>query len=135
MSIFDWREDYSVKNQEMDGHHKALFEKARNLVEVIDENEEHAVIEKVLNFLIQYAEFHFKAEEVLMKQHNFPDYENHCKQHNSFLKKIHELKEQFKSRDIEMDMDFIDFLKNWVINHILTEDRKYGQFLNRKGVY
>ncbi len=33
------------------------------------------------------------------------------------------------------DIEFIKFLKDWIVDHILTVDRKYGPFLNEKGVF
>jgi hemerythrin len=33
------------------------------------------------------------------------------------------------------DINFIKFLKDWIVDHILTVDRKYGPFLNKKGVF
>jgi len=32
-------------------------------------------------------------------------------------------------------MEMLDLFKDWIINHILTEDRKYGPYLNAKGVF
>ena len=43
-------------------------------------------------------------------------------------------KDRYVAGEMRMDMSIINFLKDWIINHILTEDRKYGPFLNDKGV-
>ncbi len=40
-----------------------------------------------------------------------------------------------KEGSLHVNMDFVNFFKDWVINHILTEDRKYGPFLNERGIH
>jgi len=133
--IFEWRDEYSANIQEMDIQHKKLFRMANELFKAIDSDKERYIIDIALKFLIQYSKTHFKEEEKLMKKYQFSEYKPHCKKHHDFIKHILGLKEQFKKRDIEMDMDLLDFFKEWIINHILNEDRKYGPFLNTKGLY
>jgi len=70
-----------------------------------------------------------------MRQYGYPDAEIHGKKHRELVKSVLELREKFRQGDIEIDAEFISFFKDWIINHILTEDRKYGPFLNSKGVY
>jgi hypothetical protein len=31
--------------------------------------------------------------------------------------------------------DFARFFESWLVRHILDEDRRYGAFLNARGVY
>jgi hemerythrin len=134
--IFYWRDDYSTNVKEMDDHHKELFERANKLSEVICINEEKSAVEDALNFLIDYAEYHFSEEENLLKQHNYTNYEFHREKHETLMKEILELKEKINSNYLEMDIEvLIDFFKHWIIEHILAEDKEYGPFLNLKGVF
>jgi hemerythrin len=70
-----------------------------------------------------------------MEKYNCPERNIQHKQHELFRETVLEYKRKFKSNEIEIDMHFINLLKDWVINHILTEDRKYGIHLNREGVF
>ena len=134
--IFYWRDDYSINVKEMDDHHKKLFERANKLSEAISINEEKSALEDALNFLIDYAEYHFSEEENLLKQHGYTNYESHREKHETLMSEILELKEKINKNYKEMDIEvLIDFFKHWIIEHILTEDRKYGPFLNSKGVF
>ena len=133
--VFQWQDEYSVNIQRMDTHHKRLFNMAYRLHDAVESGEARAALEETLNFLISYSEFHFSEEERLMAQYGYPDAEIHGREHKDLLTKVLALREKFRLGDIEIDTEFIDFLKDWIINHILSEDRKYGPFLNSKGVY
>ena len=132
--IFQWREEYNTNIKEMDEHHRELFQTANRLYEEIHSGRNQSVLEDTLNFLIRYTEEHFSQEEKLMEDYDFPDYEDHIKQHERLIREVQELRSQFTAENTRMDMSIINFLKDWIINHILTEDRKYGPYLNDKGL-
>ena len=43
-------------------------------------------------------------------------------------------KKGFDEGKVLLSIDVIDFLKDWLINHIQGSDKKYGPFLNEKGL-
>ena len=132
--IFQWRDAYNTNIKEMDEHHQALFQTANRLYEEISSGRNKLVLAETLDFLIRYTEEHFSKEEKLMEDYDFPDYASHIKQHERLIFEVQELKDKYLDGEIQMDMSIINFLKDWIINHILTEDRQYGPYLNEKGV-
>jgi hemerythrin len=116
--IFKWREEYSTNVKAFDDTHKKLFEKANQLT-----------------FLLEYAEDHFAEEEQLMQKYGFPDLDNHRMKHEYLKKEVLQYKRRFDAGESMDDIDFIKFIKDWIVDHVLTEDRKYGPFLNQKGVF
>ena len=92
------------------------------------------MLEDTLNFLIRYTAEHFSEEEKLLEDYDFPDYAVHIKHHARLIREVQDLKGKYAAGEMRMDMSIINFLKDWIINHILTEDRKYGPFLNDKGI-
>lgn len=132
--IFQWREEYNTNIKAMDDHHRALFETANKLYEEIHSGLNQSVLEDTLNFLIRYTEDHFTQEEKLMEDFDFPEHEVHIKHHVRLIQEVQELKSKYAAGEIRMDMSIVNFLKDWIINHILTEDRKYGPYLNDKGL-
>ena len=132
--IFQWREAYNTNIKEMDKHHQELFQTANRLYEEINTGRNKAALAEMLDFLIHYTEEHFSQEEKLMEDYDFPEYEGHIKQHERLIFEVQQLKDKYAAGEIQMDMSIINFLKDWIINHILTEDRKYGPYLKNKGV-
>lgn len=133
--IFEWREEYRTNLKVFDETHQTLFEKANQLYKAVNRGQAESVIEDALDFLIQYAQDHFAEEEQLMQKYGFPELESHQKKHEYLKKETIEYKRRFGTGESMDDIDFIKFLKDWIVDHILTEDRKYGPFLNKKGVF
>jgi hemerythrin len=132
--IFQWREEYSCGVQDIDGDHKALFACANRLYETMDIGLPDNALEEALGYLIQYTREHFEREERLMEKYDFPEKETHREKHQALIREVRELEHQFRAGQIKLNNNFINFLKDWVINHIIAEDRKMGPFLNEKGV-
>ena len=133
--IFQWRAEYNTHIKEMDAHHRELFQTANRLYEEIHSGRKKSVLAETLDFLIRYTRDHFSKEEKLMEDYDFAEYEAHTKHHERLIFEVQELKSKYDAGEIQMDMSVVNFLKDWIINHILTEDRKYGPYLNDKGVF
>jgi hemerythrin len=129
--IFSWREEYAVQIESMDKDHMHFLEKANTLYQLIQDGNQPAFIETI-DQLISFAQRHFKDEEALMKTHSYPEYALHHKKHKKIIREALEVVKKIKENTIDIDLDFAHYLKDWIINHILTEDRKYGVFLNEK---
>ncbi len=134
-SLFYWRDVYSVFILQMDSHHKELFFRANSFFEAIRTGKDRNVLEDTLQFLIEYTEFHFMEEEELLKKHNYVDYEAHKLEHAKLVKEVIGFKSGITDDEIKISNTVIEFFKEWIIDHILTKDRKYGHFLNTKGVF
>ena len=69
-----------------------------------------------------------------MEDYDFPECEAHIKHHQRLIQEVKLLQSKYAAGEKRLDMSIINFLKDWILNHILTEDRKYGPYLNDKGV-
>ena len=118
----------------MDEHHRQLFRAANAFDQAVFVGEDRTVIEQTLDFLLQYAATHFSAEENLMMEYGVPEFERHRRQHEKFMDDVLAMKSRAGEGAFRASTDFVNFFKDWIINHILTEDRKYGPFLNERGI-
>ncbi len=135
LPIFYWRNEYCINIQKIDDHHKQMLTKANKLCEAIDSKKETPILDASIGFLIDFVLYHFAEEENLLKEHYYNDYESHQMKHQKLIEDIMKIKEQLSNDGIEMNMEVLDLFKDWIIDHILTEDRKYGPYLNAKGVF
>ena len=87
-------------------------------------------IQNVLNDIVKYTVFHFEAEEKLMENHHFPDFESHKILHEKLIEKVTEVLDTFKTNGIETLPKITSFLSNWLKGHILGTDRKYALHIN-----
>ena len=77
---------------------------------------------------------HFAIEERYFDQFNYPETTKHKAIHEKLLGQVSDIVSQInEGQDVNL-IDILIFLKNWLQNHILIEDKQYGPFLNQNGV-
>ena len=136
MAYFEWNENYSVGIKAMDNHHKKLFDISNKLHEGMSSGNGDDVFGKVLLELADYAKFHFKEEEDLMRKYNYPELTNHEEEHKELIETLQDLQQQLDEGKFELTiiMKVQDFLRNLLVNHSIDHDKKYGSYLNNKGI-
>jgi hemerythrin len=123
-----WKDFYSVKNEELDGHHKKIVLMVNELYDALENGTEREVIRSLLNALVDYTKFHFAREEELMAECEFPDLPSHKLSHETMVWKTNRLAMQ---SDNVSGQDLLRFLKTWFVNHICGEDKQYSPFMQR----
>jgi len=91
------------------------------------------VVGKVLDDLINYTKFHFAREEELFTRTGYPAVE-HKEQHRLLVKQVDDLRSRFKSGEISISIETLDFLKDWLAIHIQGSDKNYAGHLNAAGI-
>jgi len=134
MALFEWKDIYSVNIQEVDNQHKMLVESLNELYEAMRTRKAKEIIDGILKGLTDYAGVHFSYEESLMQKHGFPGYADHKKKHEAFIAKVTEFSGKHKNGHLMVSMEVMNFLRDWLKDHILGIDKQYGPFLNEKGV-
>lgn len=134
-NIFSWREAFLINISQMDVHHKRLFEIANSIAETLRSGAEVGLLAKSFEALIDYTHYHFAAEEALMERYGYPETASHMQRHRKLELQVAEYYENISNGGMPSDAEFLQFLKDWLVHHILEEDRKYSAFLNARGVY
>jgi hemerythrin len=129
-----WNENLSVKIELFDSQHKKLVDLINGFYEKAQSGKGPENFLFFTKALKDYAVYHFTAEEDLMKTHNFEGYENHKLEHTIFIEQITFYEEKFKTgKDITV-LAVLNYIKDWIINHVMGTDRKYSDFLVSKGI-
>lgn len=134
MALMTWKEDYSVKIAQIDQQHKKLIDLINQLDDAMSQGKAKDVLGKILNDLVTYCATHFKQEEQLMQANAYPDYAEHKEKHDKMTAKVLSLKSEVAAGKRLISLDVMKFLEQWLDKHILGTDKKYGPFLNAKGV-
>jgi hemerythrin len=136
MKEIAWTTDLSVGIELIDGQHKMLIKHLSNLNESLKSGKGPTKIASTLNFLIDYTNFHFSAEEKHMTANNYPELETHKKMHKEFKTTLANLEEELEEEGAtKMLANSIDtLLVKWLFEHIRTIDVSFGKFLKNKGV-
>lgn len=134
MSLFQWSPDLSVNIAEIDSQHKKLIGILNLLHESMRTGKGKDVLAKVLNDLTDYTVYHFGTEERLFEKYAYPEYRAHKRQHDDLTSQVLELKKRFEAGQVTITVEVMNFLKEWLNNHIRHTDKKYSEYLNSKGV-
>ena len=134
MEIFTWDDKFLVNVSEIDTQHKKLVELINKLNEAMYEGQGCEMVEVVLKELVEYTITHFAFEEGLLETNGYPDFKSHKEKHDELTKEVIDLKTQFEGGRVMITLQVMKFLKDWLSTHILTIDKKYGPYLNDKGV-
>jgi len=92
------------------------------------------VLGVIIKELSDYALVHFSNEEKLMHINSFPGYLAHKSEHDKFIAKIIDYDKNFISSSTVTAIDMLQFLKDWLFQHVKGTDKKYSPFLIGKGV-
>ncbi|WP_104722337.1 bacteriohemerythrin [Helicobacter mesocricetorum] len=129
--MVEWSQDYSIRNHHLDAQHQELM-KCVGLSKVIIDMEpavKEDKLKKLIPKLLQYAKEHMKDEEEYMKRINYPFFKEHRASHQVFMKKLKEIVAGFNDID-KTSVKLFEFLDNWLLKHILEEDKRIESFRN-----
>jgi len=84
--------------------------------------------------MIQYTDYHFTTEHKFFEKYNYPETEEHKKIHKSFVDKAIELKEGVDSEKVTVSYDIMNFLRQWLLEHILKEDKKFAKYFKQNNI-
>lgn len=135
MSLMPWRESFSVNIKSIDQRHKKLVTLLNDIHDATRAGRGKDAVETILGDLIKYTKEHFTAEEELMKKNAYPAYLQHKVEHDNFTKQVLAFQEEYKSGRVSVSIEIMQFLRDWLTDHILGVDRQYTSFLNTKGVH
>jgi hemerythrin-like metal-binding protein len=134
MALLTWSAEYSVGIKEIDNEHIKLVELINQLHDGMKAGKGREILGNILNELVKYTAFHFGHEEQLFDKYLYPDTILHKKQHKALVEQVLAYKESYDNGKSVITMDIMNFLKDWLINHIAGSDKKYTAYLNSKGV-
>ena len=134
MALIIWNDNLSVKIAEIDQQHKKLIAIINDLSAAMKKGKGKDVIGKIVSSLISYTATHFKTEEKFFTAYRYPDTESHKKEHAAFVEKVTNFKDDLEKGKLSLTIEVINFLSDWLKNHIMGTDKKYSTFFNEKGL-
>lgn len=135
MDFITWNDNYSVGINQLDEQHKHIVSMLNDLHVAMRERKGKEFVEKVLVELVNYSEEHFNSEEKLFDEYDFPGSEAHKAEHDKFIDDVLAFKKDFDAGKLFLSIKVMDFLKDWLLKHILATDKEYTEFFNKQGVH
>ncbi len=133
-NLIDWGPSLSVGLDSIDEQHKKLVDLVNKLFFAMSDGKASDILGNIFGELVTYTKTHFAHEEQLFAKYKYPDIAKHKEEHKALTDKALALQADFKSGKVSMSREVLQFLKDWLSNHITKEDKKYGPFLKENGV-
>jgi len=132
MSLFQWNDGFSVGNSEIDGQHRKLFQLADRFHSAMAGGQGKVVLQQTLTELIDYTKHHFASEERLMQKSSYPEYRRHKAEHDALTSKVVQFRDEVATDRVVVTIDVLQFLKDWLVNHIGHMDKGIGDHIRRQ---
>jgi hemerythrin len=127
MPIIQWTPDYSVGVSSLDTDHKVLISLINHLDDAIRGGEPRETVNRVLDALLDYTDYHFAREEALMQVCAYADIEAHKRTHGTLRAQVQDIRDRYRrSPESIHAREVLAFLKNWLTTHIVGRDRLYA---------
>ena len=123
-----WKDTFNTGYKRIDEQHEKFVGMLNRLYDInADKDLSNPKIRQefnsVLKDTIDYMVYHFKTEEDIMKAINYKNIVKHSSKHRDFSNKIlGEVKTYTANNYI---VGLITYLRNWLFNHILIEDKAF----------
>ena len=128
MSIAHWSPNLSVGVEALDSDHQELIDVLNQLDAEVGETAGHDTISRTLDELISRTQRHFRAEEEIMLRENYPQAEHHARVHQALMEEVQAFRQEFEA-GMELGPEITEFIKRWLISHIIESDKHLGGYL------
>ena len=132
----EWPDDMSVGDAVIDSQHAEFINRANNLFSGVLLGEGKRETLREIEFLHDYALYHFSTEEALMERYGVPELDVHKSLHGAFLRNLTSIRVNVVHADdissalvVEINAKVV----NWVMAHIFNVDKKMGIYIKSLG--
>lgn len=127
----EFTDDLVTGNETIDTQHKELIGKINDLLVSCEESANKTGAARMLNYLADYTDFHFKEEEGLQAAIGYPGIEEHKKKHEELRATVKELYDMLTEEEGPTEAFVTKVNENvteWLYYHIQTFDRSVAEY-------
>lgn len=133
MPGLEWSDSFHLGVPSIDAQHRNLVDLINDLYAVRANGEGRDALLRVLNRLVDYTFDHFQHEEDMLRRFEYPEFDGHSRKHESLRERVRGLKQGFDLGESNVEGRLFGLLKEWLVTHILEEDRRYVPWLIERG--
>ena len=136
MTIYaELSENLLTGNEMIDSQHKELIEKINAVLKSCEQSNDKVVAVNTLDFLEEYTNYHFSAEEQLQREIDYPGFAKHKAQHDAFKQTIADLQDMLQEEEGPSPA-FVakvqEKVVEWLYVHIEGFDRSVTEYKNMR---
>lgn len=132
MPLIQWTDTLSVGHDAIDRDHRRLAETVNGLHEAMLAGQGMGQVRSALDDIIAHAADHFRREEKLMAETDYPALAEHQAEHDRLVEEVAQLRRRFDAGESIYSLRVLQFLSDWLLRHIDATDRPLGDYLARR---
>lgn len=135
MNSLAWTHACMVGVKAMDDQHGILVDTLNELRQQVSRGSASDQLSRQMERLVEFTRLHFGCEESLLERYGFPGLQEHRAAHQRLLSQIGRAVEHGECGETNDFQRQFRSLSAAYIEHIEALDRKYGEWLNERGIY
>lgn len=137
MSFFHWTDIDGMGVAIFDAEHRVAIELGNRLHEAVERGEAGPALRHVVQRLARYADEHFTHEEEYMRLSGYAGQAEHEAAHRKLKDQISRFQDLLHDECADRERlacAVLEFFRDWLIEHIHTEDQLLGAHLIARGI-
>jgi len=136
MALITWNEALEVGIETIDAQHHVLADLVNAIHDKLMKGAPDDDVWDAFALLADAAAEHFRYEEDLFARHAYPHSERHKRKHGLLLVVLERFQETLDRADRPVRLEeHLDYLHEWLLDHIEDEDRPLAAHLKRAGMH
>ena len=134
MALLTWNQKYSVGVHALDGQHTGLFNILNELHDAMMKGEAQSLTGPLLQKTPGVYAFALQRRRSDDGKNKVSGLAEHRVLHQNLVKQVEGYIDRFDRGEISLNVHLLNFLRDWLTNHIQKMDHQYGPWLNEHGV-
>ena len=130
--LIEWKKEWESTNEIIDNQHQKIIAMANQVINLYLEATSKKEIENQLNKLLELIAEHFKTEEYILKEINYPGYAHHEELHHKLLAKSLKVKELVHSTEVTPSAFYSFIMDDVIVGHLEDEDAKFFSYFRKE---
>ena len=131
--LLEWDDKFLIGIDQLDFEHKDLLDRLNTLHAALVKHTDVEQIKESIGGIYARLEIHFALEERVMREGDYPEYDDHKTQHDSMLNDFADLMHELeKNIEQEYNDTVRESLRSWLVDHILQHDQKMAVLVANK---
>jgi hemerythrin-like metal-binding protein len=119
--------------QTLDNEHLVQLGLVDAVIESVSNGESQKNVAQLLGQFVDYTELHFMSEQVLMRHHAYPGYDEHVRDHDVIIERLHQLRDEFDADTATLTTERASRLKGELMGHIRNRDAALHAYITKDG--
>lgn len=135
MKAIKWENEMSVGVKKIDEQHAYFIDLINDLYDATMQGKIDIAFDEIIKKLSDYAKIHFQTEEKYFDEFKYENSVEHKKIHAELLKQIEAFhREHQEFSKIDLSLRLLDFLEDWLVDHLESEDKQYMECFKSHGL-